>query len=110
MGRGAERKRKASFLLCLVGPLALGVILNVLVRPGMARTFGGIQHSSGASVRGRDTWWAFDAATVEAHPLLTSFLNATNGAVGMWVLALCAILLGLRWAIIRFWCGSTSSP
>ena len=106
MSGGARRRHSISFLLCLVGPLALGVLLNALVRPGLARSLGGVQHSSGASVRSSDTWWSFETAVSEAHPVLTSFLSTSNGAVAMWTLGMCVILLAVRWVIMRFLRGS----
>ena len=99
--RGAGRKNSVSFLLCLVGPLVLGVALNALVRPALARSLGGVQHKSGAGVRSQDTWWSFDAGVQEAHPLLTQFLTISNGLVAMWVLALTMALLLARWVFIR---------
>jgi len=90
-----------SFLLCLVGPLAVGVILNALVRPGLAGMLGGVQHSSGHGVRSNDTWWSFDAAVREAHPFLTGFLSQSHGVIAIWTLALTALLLVARWIILR---------
>ena len=98
-----------SFLLCLVGPLALGVALNALVRPALARSLGGVQHGSGAGVRSQDTWWSFDVAVQQAHPLLTQFLTISNGLVAMWVLGLTIALLLARWVVLRRRRGSAST-
>ena len=92
---------RVSFLLCLVGPFAVGVILNALVRPGLAGMLGGVQHSNGHGVRSNDIWWSFDAAVREAHPFLTSFLSLPHSVIGLWTLALAALLLVVRWIILR---------
>lgn len=98
-----------SFLLCLVGPLALRVALNALIRPALARSLGGVQHGSGTGVRSQDTWWSFDVAVQEAHPWLTQFLTFSNGLVAIWVLLLTVALLAVRWVVLRRRRGSASA-
>ncbi|MDR6867043.1 hypothetical protein J2Y69_001642 [Microbacterium resistens] len=89
------------FFACFVGPLGVGVLLNGLVRPSLAHDLDGIRHAHGASVRGSDVYWEFDAATQAAHPFLTGFLETSDGVVGMCALGLVVVLLLGRWALRR---------
>lgn len=95
------RPNDAVFLLCLVAPLALGVALNAVVRPGLARALHGERHATGAGVRSQDVSWTFDAATTADHPVLTAFLGPSDGQVAMFALALTAVALTIRWWIVR---------
>lgn len=88
-------------LLCMIGPLALGVFLNALLRPGLARALGGQRHSTGSSSRSRDVAWTLCPATVTEHPVLTAVLGPTDGQVAMCALALTATLLTARWLVVR---------
>ena len=100
--RPSRPRLERGFLLCLVGPLAIGVAINALIRPGLARLLGGEQHSSGASVRSHDTWWTFDPVVVQEHPVLTTFLTTSDGVVGVWILGGTALLLTGRWLTLRY--------
>lgn len=92
----------AVFLLCLVGPIALCVPLNALLRPGFARAIGGELHSTGAGVHSQDFTWIFSPTATAEHPLLTAFLAPSDGQIAMWALAMSAILLTARWLIVRW--------
>lgn len=85
----------------MIGPLALGVLLNALVRPGLARALGGERHSTGNGVRSQDVSWTFSPATVTEHPVLTAVLGPSDGQVAMCTLALTALVLTARWLIVR---------
>lgn len=98
--RKSQRRLTLSFLVCMVGPLVVGVILNALVRPGIATALGGERHSHSSGVRSQDTWWSFDADTVRQHPVLTGFLEASDGLIAVWTLAVTAVILLLRWLIV----------
>lgn len=100
-GRRPFRRDNASFLACLFGPLALGVLLNALVRPGLARALGGERHSTGSGVRSRDASWTFGSATAAEHPFLTAFLVCSDGQIGIVILAITVVLLTARWLIVR---------
>jgi hypothetical protein len=96
------RREDALFLLCLVGPIALCVLLNSLVRPGLARAIGGERHSTGAGVRSQDVTWMFDPATTVEHPFLTAFLATSDGQIAMGALTTTAVLLVARSLIVRW--------
>lgn len=83
--------------LWYVVPLAIGVLLNGVVRPIMAERLGGEMIRRGASVRGSDTWWTFDAATRAEHPWQTGFLEMSHGAVALVTLAVIAVMFVWRW-------------
>lgn len=83
--------------LAVVLPLFGCTAANALLRPWLAGTLGGTVVRSGASVRGPDRWWTFDAATRVEHPFLTSFLTLSDGALGMLTFALIVILLLGLW-------------
>lgn len=95
-------RKDAVFLLCLVGPIALCVLLNALLRPGFARAIGGERHSTGAGARSQDVTWIFSPTATAEHPLLTAFLAPSDGQIAMWALAMSAILLTARWLIVRW--------
>ncbi|ALE04324.1 hypothetical protein AL755_01045 (plasmid) [Arthrobacter sp. ERGS1:01] len=95
------RREDAVFLLCMIAPLAVGILLNALVRPGLARALGGERHATGAGVRSRDVSWTFDPATTAEHPVLTAFLGPSDGLIAMCALALTAVLLATRWLVVR---------
>ncbi|RLP77497.1 hypothetical protein D9V32_03355 [Mycetocola tolaasinivorans] len=98
-----SRSRRATlgFLLCLVGPLVVGVILNALVRPGLARSLGGEQHVVGGAVRSRDVWWTFTPEIERQHPVLTTFLGYSDGLIAMCVLASIVVIFLVRWVVRR---------
>lgn len=77
-------------------PLAIAVLLNGVVRPAMAERLGGEMIRRGASVRGSDTWWRFDAATRAEHPWQTGFLEMSHGAVAFTTLVVIAVLFAWR--------------
>ena len=87
--------------LWYVIPLAIGVLLNAVVRPAMAERLGGEMIRRGASVRGPDTWWAFDAATRAEHPWQTGFLEMSDGAVAFATLAVITVLFVGRFFVLR---------
>ena len=87
--------------LWYVLPLAVGVLLNAVVRPAMAERLDGEMIRRGASVRGPDTWWTFDAATRVAHPWQTGFLEMSHGAVALVTLAVIAVLFVWRCLVRR---------
>lgn len=82
--------------LWYVIPLAIAVLLNAVVRPFMAERLGGEMIRRGASVRGPDTWWTFDAATGAEHPWQTGFLEMSHGAVAFATLVVIAVLFVWR--------------
>ncbi|MEN5170496.1 hypothetical protein ABE444_13070 [Brevundimonas pondensis] len=87
--------------LWYVIPLAISVLLNGVVRPIMAERLGGEMIRRGASVRGSDIWWAFDAATRAEHPWQTSFLEMSHGAVALVTLGVIAVLFVWRCFVRR---------
>ncbi len=102
----SERRRifhaaEAIFFLCLTGPIAVCVLLNALVRPGLARALGGERRSVGAGVRSNNISWTFGPGTTAEHPVLTAFLSPSDGAIAMCALAASAVLLTGRWLIVR---------
>ncbi|GAA2448384.1 hypothetical protein [Agromyces soli] len=97
--RRARRRADAGFLACLVGPLVVAVLLNAVIRPWLAAGIGGERRSSGSGVRSNDTWWRFDPATQAEHPLLTGFLETSDGAIAMLALGATVVLLLGRWAV-----------
>lgn len=82
--------------LWYVIPLAVGVLLNAVVRPVMAERLGGEMIRRGASVRGPDIWWTFDAATGADHPWQTGFLEMSHGAVAFATMGVIAVLFVWR--------------
>ncbi|MBK1970393.1 hypothetical protein ABC365_15420 [Brevundimonas sp. 3P9-tot-E] len=82
--------------LWYVIPLAIGVLLNAVVRPIMAACLGGEMIRKGAGVRGSDTWWTFDAATRAEHPWRTGFLEMPHSAVALATMAVIAVLFVWR--------------
>jgi len=100
-GRRPFRRADAVFLLWMVTPLAVGILLNALARPGLARALGGERHATGAGVRSQDVSWTFDPATTAEHPVLTAFLGPSDGQVAMCALALTTVVLTARWLIVR---------
>lgn len=82
--------------LWYVIPLAIAIVLNAVVRPVMADRLGGEMIRRGASVRGPDTWWTFDAATRAAHPWQTGFLEMSHGAVAFVAMVVIAVLFVWR--------------
>lgn len=91
------RIRPPGFMLAVIAPFAVGVALNAVIRPGLAHMLGGTVVRRGASVRGSDRWWEFDAATSEAHPLLTDFLSTSDGAVSILMFLAIGLLFLWRW-------------
>lgn len=106
--RRARRRADAGFLACLVGPLAIAVLLNAVVRPWLADSLGGERRSSGAGVRSNDTWWWFEPVTQAEHPFLTGFLATSHGAVAMWAIAATVVLLLGRWAMRALFAGAVA--
>ncbi|UCR89551.1 hypothetical protein [Mycetocola spongiae] len=98
---GTRTRPGAGFLACLIAPLAAGVLLNALIRPGLARALGGERHSTGAGVRSNNVLWTFDPDTTAEHPILTALLTPSDGAVAAAMLALTALLLTGHWLITR---------
>ncbi|WP_424937025.1 MULTISPECIES: hypothetical protein [Bacteria] len=94
-------RSEVGFFACLVGPLAVGVLLNGVVRPAIGHALGGMRRAPGAAVRGSDVYWEFDAATQAAHPFLTRFLEVSDGTVAMCVVGLVVVLLLGRWGLRR---------
>ena len=90
------RLRPPGFTVALIGPLVVGVLLNALVRPWLGQQLGGTPRSMGASVRGQDHWWEFDAATRAEHPALTGFLTTSDGAIAMLMFAVILLLFVWR--------------
>ncbi len=90
------RVRPPSFIVALVLPLIVGVLLNAVVRPWLGQQLGGTPRSAGASVRGQDHWWEFDAATRAEHPMLTGFLTTSDGAIAMLLFAVIVLLFAWR--------------
>lgn len=92
---------EAGLYACIVGPLFAGVLLNGVVRPAIGHALGGVRRAPGSAVRGPDVYWEFDTATQAAHPILTRFLEVSDGAVAMCLVGLIAVLLLGRWALRR---------
>lgn len=90
------RLRPPPFAVALIGPLAIGVLLNAIVRPSLAAQLGGTMRSSGGSVRGQDRWWEFDAVTRADHPMLTGFLSTSDGAIAMVMIGLMLVCFAWR--------------
>ncbi len=82
--------------LWYVIPLAIGVLLNAVLRPVMAERLGGEMIRRGAGVRGSDTWWTFDAATRAEHPWQTGFLEMSHGAVAFATMGVIVVLFVWR--------------
>lgn len=104
--RRARRRVDAGFLACLLGPLAIAVLLNGVVRPWLATALGGERRSSISGVRSADTWWWFDPATQAEHPFLTGFLETSDGALAMCAIAATVVLLLGRWAVRAVFAGA----
>lgn len=85
--------------LAVAVPLLICTALNALVRPWLAGKLGGALVRSGAAVRGPDRWWTFDATTQAEHPIMTSFLKLSDGAMGMLTFAVIAVLLVGLWVV-----------
>ncbi|MCZ4108023.1 hypothetical protein O3U67_08020 [Brevundimonas diminuta] len=62
-------------------PLAIGVLLNAVLRPVMAERLG---------------WWTFDAATRAEHPWQTGFLEMSHGAVAFATMGVIVVLFVWR--------------
>lgn len=82
--------------LWYVIPLAITVLVNAVVRPFMASALNGEMVRKGASVRGSDTYWVFDAVTRSEHPWQTRFLETSDGALALVTLAVIAVLFVWR--------------
>ena len=95
------RLRALALPLCIAVPIGAGVVVNALLRPFLAGTLNGRLVRQGASVRGGDRWWQFDDATRAAHPLLTGFLQVSDGIVGMAALSLAVLAVTGLWVIER---------
>lgn len=78
-------------MLCAAIPLSIAVLMNALVRPALAKRLGGERMHSTTTAKSADGWWAFDAATRDAHPTLTAFLEFSDGALAMSMLGVAAI-------------------
>ncbi|MGH3706404.1 MAG: hypothetical protein ACRDT9_17340 [Agromyces sp.] len=97
----ARYRSDIGFWLCLAGPMAVVVVLNALVRPGLAGMLGGDRHSNGAGVRSNDVWWSFDATTQAQHPVLTSFLAVSDGLIAVCAIGVILLLFAARWLVRR---------
>ncbi|MDQ1153789.1 hypothetical protein [Brevundimonas sp. SORGH_AS_0993] len=73
--------------LWFIVALFVAVMLNGVVRPLMAHWLGGERVERGASSRGGDVYWVFDAATQREHPVATTFLGWSHGQIGLVTLA-----------------------
>ncbi|MGJ0203793.1 hypothetical protein [Leucobacter sp. gxy201] len=83
--------RPLSFVLCIAAPLSIAILMNALVRPALAERLGGERRQSMTTAKSQDGWWAFDAATRDAHPALTAFLEFSDGALAVSMLAVAAV-------------------
>lgn len=101
MSDARTRLRALALPLCVAVPLGTGVLLNGLVRPFLADELRGRLVRRGASVRGGDRWWEFDEATRATDPVLTGFLQMSDGAVGMAVLGLAVLAVIGLWIVER---------
>ncbi|MGO3886894.1 MAG: hypothetical protein ACTJHU_11415 [Mycetocola sp.] len=101
MSRSRRQSGTLSFLICLVGPLALGVLLNAVVRPALAASLNGERRTVGSSARSHNGWWEFTASVREEHLFLTDFLTASDGQVAVIVLGLTVGALATRAVILR---------
>lgn len=93
------RLRALALPLCISIPLGIGVAINGLIRPFLANMLNGRLVRKGASVRGGDRWWEFDEATRATHPLLTGFLQMSDGIVGLVALALVVLAVTGLWVV-----------
>lgn len=92
--RGVSRPRSPSrpisFVLCVAIPLGIAVLMNAAVRPALAERLGGSLRQSMTTAKSSDRWWEFEQATREAHPMLTGFLQLSDGAIAMALLGVAA--------------------
>lgn len=79
------------FVLCAAIPLCFAALLNAVVRPALAERIGGERVRSTTTAKSADGWWEFDAAARDAHPVLTAFLECSDGALAMSLLAVAAV-------------------
>lgn len=101
-GTGRPRGRfDFGFFFWVVAPVTLIALLNAAVRPALADALGGQRRASYVNYRSQDGWWTFDAATRSDHPILTAFLSASDGLVGVSVIAGWVVLFALVWLIRR---------
>ena len=91
VSRQSSLSRPISFVLCVVIPLGIAVLLNAAVRPALAERLGGTMRQSMTTTKSSDLWWEFEPTTREAHPMLTGFLQLSDGAVAMAMLGVAAL-------------------
>ena len=80
------------FTVYVAIPIGIAVILNAIVRPTLAAQLGGSRRQHFTNFRSSDGWWEFDAATRDAHPVLTRFLELSDGALAMMLLVVAAAI------------------
>lgn len=82
-------------------PTGLAIVFNAFARPLLAAKLDGVQQQSYTNYRSYDSWWLFDANTQAAHPLLTGFLNLSDGAIAIIGLLSSGLVLGA--ILLREW-------
>lgn len=90
--------------VCAAAPICAAIVLNSLVRPALAAGIGGAREQTYTGHRSSDGWWEFDTAARAAHPVLTGFLEMTDGAIavaGLGGAAVCCAALLLAGALSR---------
>lgn len=91
VSRPSSLSRPISFVLCVAIPLAVAALVNAVVRPALAERLGGSLRRSMSTAKSADRWWEFEPATREAHPMLTGFLQLSDGAVAMAMLGVATL-------------------
>ena len=75
----------------VIVPVIGCALLNAAVRPFFATRLDGVEVIARAGTRGRDTHWMFDPSVRDEHPLLTGFLQMSDGQVALITLAIIVV-------------------
>ncbi|MCW2287313.1 hypothetical protein EDF60_1967 [Leucobacter luti] len=91
------RRRARRDTAIILSPLAIGVLLNAIVRPWLATFIDAEEIRRGAAVRGSDHWWEPTPHAVAEHPVISWFLSVSDGAIAGVLLASCGLIAIVMW-------------
>lgn len=93
----AIRRRARRDTAIIVSPLAVGVLLNAIVRPWLATLIEAEEIRQAGSVRGSNRWWEPTPQSVAEHPVISWFLSVSDGALAGVLLASCGLIAIAMW-------------
>ncbi|GAA1606261.1 hypothetical protein [Leucobacter chromiireducens] len=93
----AIRRRARRDIAIIMSPLAVGVLLNAIVRPWLATFIDAEEIRRGTSVRGSNRWWEPTPQSVAEHPVISWFLSVSDGALAGVLLASCGLIAIAMW-------------